>query len=401
MSKNKIMRMQGAIQHYAWGGFEFIPNLLNIENNKAQPFAELWMGTHPRGEARVNKDHQNMPLSELIKNNPITLLGESVIEKFGEQLPFLFKVLDVNKMLSIQAHPTKAAAEIGFKKENEAGIPLDAQHRNYKDDNHKPEIMVALSEFWLLHGFQSIEAIENILLSIPEFNPLLKHFEQKNIRQVYQAVMEMPQEEVDKILKPLKKRLTANNKLSKSNPDYWAAQAFETYPTRCDRGVFSIYFFNLVQLKKGEGIFQAAGIPHAYLEGVNMELMANSDNVFRGGLTPKHIDVPELLEHLVFEPVIPTILKGKVISKTEKTYPTPSPDFQLNQITISQNQRHESTGHPTASVLILIEGHATIESNLLLFMMQKGNIFFIPANTPFTLKGLSEQSNLFLASIPI
>ncbi|HHH49564.1 MAG TPA: mannose-6-phosphate isomerase, class I, partial [Saprospiraceae bacterium] len=121
MPENKIIRMQGAVQHYAWGGFEFIPNLLGIKNNNVQPFAELWMGTHPRGEASVELNHQNIPLSTFIQTNPKTLLGETVVEKFGEQLPFLFKVLDVNKMLSIQSHPTKAAAEIGFKKENEAG----------------------------------------------------------------------------------------------------------------------------------------------------------------------------------------------------------------------------------------------------------------------------------------
>ena len=404
MSKNKIARLKGVVQHYAWGGTSFIPKLLGIENEQEQVYAELWMGSHPRGEATLTAKHQIYTLSNYIATEPAAILGEAVVKRFGPKLPFLFKVLDVQKMLSIQAHPTKAAAEIGFKKENEAGIPLTARHRNYKDDNHKPEVMVALSDFWLLHGFKNQDQIEQVLNSVFEFSSLQQHFVDKNIRHLYQVIMEMPQADVDQLLSPLKQRLLPAfqaNQLDKSSADYWAAQAFVTYPNYCDRGIFSIYFFNLVELKKGEAIFQDAGIPHAYLEGSNMELMANSDNVFRGGLTPKHIDVAELLTHLVFDPITPQIIHGETLSDTEKSFPTPSPDFSLTKIELSENQTHQSDGLATISIVILMVGLASIESDQLFFIMKKGDVFLIPSNTPFTIIGLNEKTEIFRASVPM
>lgn len=396
----KIFPIKGVVQHYAWGGKSFIPNLLGVENGKNQPFAELWMGTHHRGTAIVEKSGQH--LSEVIAAHPKSILGDSVSEKFGHRLPYLFKVLDVQKMLSIQTHPTKAAAELGFKRENEAEIPLTAFHRNYKDDNHKPEVMVALTDFWLLHGFQSLEAIDNMLKNIPEFQILQNHFQNENVRELYQFIMEMPQEQVDTILAPLEKRLKPefeNNQLEKSSPDYWAAMAFQDYTRNghYDRGIFSIYLYNLVKIEKGKGIFQAAGVPHAYLEGVNMELMANSDNVFRGGLTPKHIDVRELLQHLVFEPVTPKILNGKTISETETVFPTPAPDFQLSRIDLKDGQEANYSSD-SAEILIVMEGKIGVKEKGANFIRKKGEVFFVAANTIYSLKANSE-SILFKAAV--
>ena len=179
----KIIPIEGVVQQYAWGGHRFIPELLCIENPEQKPFAELWMGTHNRGPATITNASTPQTLVSWLDQNP-KALGSKVQQQFHGKLPFLFKVLDVRQMLSIQSHPTKEQAEIGFQKENELGIPLAARHRNFKDDNHKPEIMVALTPFWLLHGFKSEKAIAKVLEEVPEFHPLQPHFKSQNIASI-------------------------------------------------------------------------------------------------------------------------------------------------------------------------------------------------------------------------
>ena len=395
--------LKGVIQHYAWGGTHFIPQLLSKNNRSSQPFAELWMGTHVKGPSKVLTSEGELALAQLIKKAPTDILGKKTAADFDNKLPFLFKVLDVNSMLSIQAHPTKKEAEIGFAKESKTGIAVTAPNRTYRDDNHKPEVMVALTDFWLLHGFKSIEGIQEVL-TLPEFQPLQAYFKENSIFQLYKAIMEMPQKEVDNLLTPLWKRLKPlfeKGQLAKNSADFWAAQAFVDYTIddHFDRGIFSIYLFNLVNVKKGEGIFQEAGIPHAYLEGVNMELMANSDNVFRGGLTQKHIDVPELLKHLVFESVTPKILKGTVISSVEKVFKTPAPDFELSQISLSKAQIYRSTQTTSAATVIVMEGTATVQFDNQQLIFKKGDSFFVAANTSFTIRTKAETL-LFKAAVP-
>ncbi|MCB9265111.1 MAG: mannose-6-phosphate isomerase, class I [Lewinellaceae bacterium] len=398
----KVFPLQGAIQHYAWGGFDYLPELLGIKNSEHLPFAELWMGAHHRGPAIVQPNGQPQPLPELLENHP-EWLGAAVRAHFGVRLPYLFKVLDVHQMLSIQSHPTKSQAEEGFRRENEQGIPLDAPHRNFKDDNHKPEVMAALTEFWLLHGFKSEEALERCLREVPEFSSLQPHFAGGSIFQLYKAVMEMPQAEVDRLLSPMEQRLrplAEAGRLGKHQPEYWAAQAFGHHRLEnghYDRGVFSIFFFNLVKVMPGEGIYQGAGIPHAYLEGVNVELMANSDNVFRGGLTVKHVDVPELLKHLVFEPVVPEILKGELVSEGEWAYRTPAPDFQLNRIGLAKGQDYHPAPSAGPEILLVIRGKVRPNGHSRSY--SKGEAFFIPAGEDYALLG-EEDSLLFKAMVP-
>lgn len=399
-----IHRLKGAIQHYAWGGKSFLPNLLEIDNTDKEPYAELWMGTHIKGPAKILNNKDTKDLAQFLKKDAKRILGKSVIAKFGEQLPFLFKVLDVNKMLSIQAHPSKKAAEIGFAKEEESGIDRIAPNRTYRDDNHKPEIMIAITNFWLLHGFKSIEGI-NEVLAIPEFRVLVPSFKDNNIFSLYRAVMEMPQEAVDFVLDPLWKRLQPAHEagtLEKNQADYWAAKAFEEYTVdgHYDRGIFSVYLFNLVKLKKGEGIFQDAGIPHAYLEGINVELMANSDNVFRGGLTQKYINVPELMAHLVFESVTPKILVGSPISATEKVFKTTAPDFELSEIKLDKGQIYRIEKHASIQIIIVIEGEGAILGGGKELTIKKGEIFLIEANTPYKILP-KQEALIFKAKVPV
>lgn len=380
-----IIPLNGVVQHYDWGGFQYLPELLSTPNPEHKPFAELWMGTHKKGTAKAILPDGDISLAALIDQYPVKILGQEVATYFQGRLPFLFKILDVRKMLSIQAHPTKKSAEAGYHDENEKGIPLDAFHRNYRDDNHKPEVMVALTDFWLLHGFQSAEAIAGILQEVPAFEELQAVFASRDIKALYQYIMELPQDKVDSLLSPLRQGLdekAAKKPHDKSSPDYWANLAFEDYTRdgHYDRGIFSIYFFNLVFIPKGQGIFQDAGVPHAYLEGVNVELMANSDNVFRGGLTPKHVDVPELLKHLVFSPVVPKILEGEKENLIETNFSTPAPDFALSQLSFStENNQLIKEGLSTAAIYIVMEGTVEVACKGKKHTFKQGDIFLVPA----------------------
>lgn len=407
----KVFPIKGAVQNYAWGGKEFIPKLMGVQNVDNQPFAEIWLGVHQRGPATLKMDGRDISLKDFLEKNP-NALGEKVIKQFGKTLPYLFKVLDVNQMLSIQSHPTKKAAEIGYYAEEKAGIPITAFNRNYKDDNHKPEVMVAMTEFWLLHGFKSLEGIEETLKSVPEFKMLLEYYQRILQKEVdnklfhfYKNLMELSQKMVDEILQPLAERLSLDfvvKKIAKSNPDYWAALAFRDNMLvggHFDRGIFSIYILNLICLQKGEGIFQDAGIPHAYLEGVNMELMANSDNVFRGGLTVKHIDVKEFLEHVVFEPVTPNILKGTEIEPGVKVYKTPAPDFELTRILLKDFQAFYCTEAKSPETLIVMQGEVIVQSEDEEFRLGRGGAFFAPSGSKYTLVS-DGTSEVFRAAVP-
>ncbi|MFM7838442.1 MAG: mannose-6-phosphate isomerase, class I, partial [Chitinophagaceae bacterium] len=280
-----LYEIQGVVQPYSWGGPNYISELLGVPNPAGQPQAEYWLGAHPNAPARViqMQKEQASPLDQLIALHPREFLGESVYRQYG-RLPYLLKILDVKDMLSIQAHPSKSAAEKGFQEEEKRGIPLQAADRNYKDDNHKPELMFALSEFWLLQGFKAPALLESTLQQVTELQFLLPVWKKGGYTSLYETVMLLPQAEVQRVLTPLFDRLLPAyeaGKLKKESPDFWAARACQTFckSGSLDRGIFSIYLLNLVQLKPGQAVYQDVGVLHAYLEGQNVELMANSDNV--------------------------------------------------------------------------------------------------------------------------
>ena len=363
MLQDKIFKLKGKVQHYAWGGYEFIPHWLGIPNTEHKPFAEYWMGAHPSASSDIVTPNGSLSLNELIKGFPEITIGNNVQQKFGE-LPYLFKILDVHEMLSIQVHPTKEEAIKGFEEEEAKGIPVGAATRNYKDKNHKPEVMVALSEFWLLHGFLQQESLKKVLQSVPEFEKFVSLFKNDDYKKLYQHVMEMSQNEVNALLTPLVHRelqRKKDNELTKDQPGWWVTKLFEhqTSVENIDRGIFSVYFFNIVKANPGEAIFQGAGIPHAYLEGQNVELMANSDNVLRGGLTPKHIDVPELLKHTTFKGVAPNIMMGEQMKTGEKNYSCPVDDFGISKIELKQSQTYSGTAS-SLEIIVAIDGEMQI-----------------------------------------
>lgn len=399
---NKISLLKGKIQNYAWGGNQYIPELLGLEVSE-NPCAEYWLGAHVNAPSTLKTSNGDKYLDEYLHLNLTKVLGNKIADKFG-RLPFLFKVLDVNDMLSIQVHPSKIEAEKGFKFENEQGIPLTAKNRNYKDDNHKPEIMVALSEFWLLHGFLPKDKLVKVLNEIPEFNHLLNIFVEKGYFGLYKQVMEQTNEESNKILQPLVDRLLPLYKagdLDRTNPGYWAAKVlgYAEDTTVLDKGIYSIYFFNIVKANKGEAVFQDAGIPHAYLEGQNIELMANSDNVLRGGLTPKHVDVPELLKHVIFEETNPNIMLGELQEDgIERIYKSSASDFELSQIVLNSETKYQSKTK-TAQILFVIEGEAEVSEGGISLVLNKGQAAFLSSESNYRIISTS-LATIYKATAP-
>lgn len=393
-----LYKLRGVVQHYSWGGSRFLPDLIGIENKENKAFAEYWLGAHPKAPARL-ENKTSKTLDQAVAEATVAFLGKRVAAEFGS-LPYLFKILDVRQMLSIQVHPSIASAQKGFAEENEKRIPNTAPHRNYKDENHKPELMAALGDFWLLHGFKNKKNIQTIFASVPELSSLQSFFEKGSYKGLYEAVMTMPQADVDRLLDPLVKRIVPAydaGSLAKSTEDFWAARAVKTFCTdgHYDRGIFSIYFFNLLHLKKGEGIYQPAGLPHAYLEGQNVEVMANSDNVLRAGLTDKHIDVPELMKHVHFEATEPEVIPASEAGK--QVYATPAAEFELTKFELKEAGVSPSE---SATILFVYEGEAGVNVGDESLQLKRGEAALVMAGVSFELKPLAEGATVFSVTAP-
>ena len=302
-------------------------------------------------------------------------------------------------MLSIQVHPTKEHAEKGFLLEQAAGIPIDAPNRNYKDQNHKPEVMVALSDFWLLHGFLAPELLSARLQEFTQFHSLQEIFKLEKYQGLYSHFMHLSTSASDQILKPLLMDAVASVKkreVDQSHPHWWANKYYHGVvpDDNIDKGIFSIYILNIVQVKKYQGVFQGAGLLHAYLEGQNIELLANSDNVLRGGLTPKHIDIAELIKHVNFEPTYPAILNGDSINEIETFYPCPVADFGLSKMALNRGESY--TIHTQSIELLLImEGQVELDG----IVYNSGEVALVPALQQLQIQA-KETSVLFKSFVP-
>ncbi len=420
ISETGVLRLHGAVQHYAWGGCDFIPGLLGIANNERIPFAELWMGAHLNGPATANVAGRDVPLDRLIAEAPDKILGSATSTHFGGRLPYLFKVLDVAKMLSIQAHPTKKQAEEGFARESAEGIDLQDAERNYKDDNDKPEVAVALTDFWMLHGFRPLEQIAEMFRTVPELHSIMPDFPEKLghtentvqahralLQDLYRAVMTTPQDCIDLLLNTLITRLARTDTSDENDPGHWVVRASQTFcPVggHCDRGILSIYLLNLVHLGAGQGTFQPAGTLHAYLEGVTVELMANSDNVLRGGLTSKHVDVPGLMRILCFDSDLPLVMNGVLnavrAGAWERIYQTPSAEFELSSIDLESGTQYLGNAVQGPDTIIVLSGNATLAANGHCTVLSRGTIIFAPFGAHYVLHATGDRAILFKASVP-
>jgi mannose-6-phosphate isomerase len=298
-------------------------------------------------------------------------------------------------------HPSKDNAEKGFLKEQLAGVPIDAAHRNYKDQNHKPEVMVALSDFWLLHGFMPANALKERLASLAPLQSLLDVFGLENYAGLYGHFMRLDQPAADKILKPLLEIAVyevAAGKVDKSHPHWWANKYYggKVPVSNIDKGILSIYLLNIVNVPKYQGVFQGAGLLHAYLEGQNIELMANSDNVLRGGLTPKHIDIEELLEHIKFEPTYPNILNGDLKNSNEVQFPCPVPDFGLTKITLSQGEAYTNETN-SFEMFLVMQGEVHLDG----IDLKAGELAAVKAGSTYHIQSSgSETAVIFKSFVP-
>lgn len=386
-----IHKMYNQVQHYGWGSHDALTTLYGIADSQQRPMAELWMGAHPKSSSQIENDQgQQVSLREMIATAPVTWLGETVAQRFGE-LPFLFKVLCAEQPLSIQVHPSKSAAVTGFAKENQAGIPLDAPDRNYKDENHKPELVFALTPFQALNGFRELGDIANLLQPLSAAHPAIAAFLQcpdtEHLANLFAQLLGMEPQQKTAALSALKEQL------SQQQGGVWETirHIARFYPD--DSGLFSPLLFNVVTLLPGEAMFLYAKTPHAYLHGVALEVMANSDNVLRAGLTPKYIDLPELLANLDFKPQsAETLLTQPRVLGDELIFPVPVDDFAfsihqlssqfqpLSQTLFQSQQPQQPQQQKSAAIVFCIEGYAQLESASQSVTLQPGESCFIRAD---------------------
>ena len=358
----KIGLLKNSIQEYSWGSRTAIPELLGQSVPADKPQAELWMGAHPKAPSQVFVDGLWRSLPEVIQESPEETLGQEVAARFSNKLPFLFKVLAAAKPLSIQAHPNKEQAGQGFARENELGIPLDAPHRNYRDDNHKPEIICALTPFWALNGFRKIEETLSLLeeARIPGLVEIVlflrSHPNRDGLKKFFNHLMTTDSGKQGKIVE---QTVNYAEKRTHEEPVWtWMIKLNEEYPG--DMGVLSPIFLNLIRLEPQQAMYLPAGELHGYLEGAGIELMANSDNVLRGGLTPKHIDVQELLAVLNFTDGDLNILSPKNLTPGEAIYSTEAEEFVLSVIRINKAAPFSSPRDRSVEMMMCTEGEVSV-----------------------------------------
>ncbi|MFJ6617523.1 mannose-6-phosphate isomerase, class I [Kitasatospora sp. NPDC091335] len=390
-------RLVNTVRPYAWGSLTALPELLG-QRPTGEPQAELWMGAHPGAPSRADRGEGPRRLDELIAADPEGELGAASVARFGPALPFLFKILAAGIPLSIQAHPTLDQARAGFAAEEALGIPLDAPERSYRDTNHKPEMVCALGEFEGLCGFRRPAAAARLLsgLAVPGLAPVIDRLAAEDrseaLRGALTAALALDGETVRRTVEVL----------ALTDPDgEYAPYARIAADFPDDRGVVAGMLLNHFRLRAGQALYLGAGVPHAYLSGVCVELQANSDNVLRAGLTPKHIDVPELLKVVVFEPGAPEALEPVPAGATpgEELYPVPIDEFRLSRFVLDGTER-EIDGR-TPQILLCTEGAVRLTAaDGTVLDLARGRSAFLPATgTPTRLSGTG--STLFRATVTV
>lgn len=388
-----MQKLINSVQNYAWGSKTALTDLYGIANPDQLPMAELWMGAHPKSSSKIiDRDGTVRSLRDLIDADKTSLLGADVAARFGE-LPFLFKVLCADNPLSIQVHPNKTASEEGFAKENAAGIPLDAAERNYKDPNHKPELVFALTPFLAMNAFREFNEIVDLLQPVAEAHPAIGLFLQTpdaaHLSQLFASLLNMQGEEKAHALRVLE---TA---LARQQGEPWETIRFiaRFYPD--DSGLFSPLLLNVVKLSPGEAMFLFAETPHAYLQGVALEVMANSDNVLRAGLTPKYIDIPELVANVKFTPKpAAELLTQPTRHGAELDFPIPVADFAFSLHDLSPDA--VEIAQQSAAILFCVDGEAVVEKAQQRLVLQAGESAFIAANeSPVTLSGKGRVARVY------
>ncbi|MFG2753594.1 mannose-6-phosphate isomerase, class I [Streptomyces xanthophaeus] len=372
-------RLTNTIRPYAWGSPTAIPRLLGTEPT-GEPQAEMWMGAHPGAPSRLDRGSGTTTLREVIAADPEGELGAAAVTKFGPGLPFLLKILAAGAPLSLQVHPDLEQARAGFEDEERRGVPVDAGHRNYKDPNHKPEMICALTPFDGLCGFRAPHEAADLLegLGVDSLKPyadlLRAHPEDAALREVLTAVLTADR---DQMAATVTEAAAAAERLGGPYKPY--ASLVHDYPG--DPGVIAAMLLNHVQLQPGEAMFLGAGVPHAYIDGLGVELLANSDNVLRAGLTPKHVDVPELLKIVKFESGDPKVLRPE--GDAEEVYETPIDEFRLSRFLLAPGGASRTLPAGAPQILLCTAGSPKAGE----LTLAPGESVFVPADEKVELSG--------------
>ena len=393
--------LYNAIQHYEWGSMgedAFIPKLLDFPA-KDIPYAELWIGAHPKLSSKLEIENELVELIKVISDHPVDILGRRVSEKFNNQLPFLLKVLSARKALSIQTHPNREQAKKLY----------DSDPINYPDDNHKPEIAIVLTSLDALVGFRTYSEIMHSLGLYPSLKEYLGDYTEllledsnehgKLIEKIFTDLMlrSSNEESLKKCIDSISESITQNNIKSKDTQLFNQLRSEYGY----DIGLLTIFFLNNLQLNKGDAIFTSAGTPHAYLKGDIIECMANSDNVVRAGLTPKYKDIETLLNVLNFDET-DSIINGSKINEHIIKYSPPIEEFQIEEIRFD-NSGIELVTKNQVEILLVTDGNANIYvsdgiDEILTF--EKGEVALMPAVIDKYRIYSENDSQVFRVTIP-
>ncbi|EHH1179669.1 mannose-6-phosphate isomerase, class I [Vibrio vulnificus] len=379
---NSIFKLENVIQNYAWGSQTAITELFGIDNPEQVPQAEIWMGTHPNGCSKLA--HTGMLLSDFIQSDPANVLGDYTVERFGD-LPFLFKVLSAEKPLSIQVHPSREKAIEGYQKENLQGLQLTDSSRNYKDDNHKPELVYALTFYKAMNGFRTIEEIVSLFDQAKvetlrvDLEKLILQPTSTGLKAFFDVVMNLSAERKQRALAELLQAVDQPVKTAKAREAFELIKEFRQ-DYRDDIGLFSPLLLNIVELEPGEAMFLHAETPHAYVKGTGLEIMANSDNVLRAGLTPKHMDIAELIANTNFISTDRDKLILKPFNIENKTaYPIPVEDFSFEIVNVETTERRQYVR--SAEILFCIEGNCAIRHGSDVVTVAAGESVFVCHST--------------------
>ncbi|GAA2200303.1 mannose-6-phosphate isomerase, class I [Sinomonas flava] len=391
--------LSNTLRNYAWGSPTAIAALLGREPS-GQPEAELWIGAHPDGPSRMVDGETSVPLHEAIAADPAAALGPESVEAFGPRLPFLLKVLAADSPLSLQVHPTLDQARAGFAAEEAAGVDRSAPHRNYKDDNHKPEMLFALTPFEALCGFR---APAEAAALFERLTGLVAGTDAAEVTEQVAELLRGPDEAaalaaafgrmieggrdvrscVDAVAAAVGIHLSPGGAHGSGRDDDAALRTVvdlaAQYPS--DPGVLISLILNRVSLAPGEALYLPAGNVHAYLKGVGIEVMASSDNVLRGGLTPKHIDIAELLRTVVFAPSEVPVLAAQESDLGQELYRPPFAEFQLQRIAVAADGSRPApvpVAQAGAAVVLVVDGSLTLDTPKGDLALGRGQSAFVP-----------------------
>lgn len=395
-----VFRLSNNLKYYTWGSPEFIPRLLGRIPDKSKPVAEMWMGAHPVTSSRIWIEDNQVSLRDYIRQYPSQTLGRAA-RHTGGGLPFLMKVLAAAQPLSIQAHPGLGDAKNGFERENALNIPLDSPLRNYKDANHKPEMICALTPFRALCGFRLYaEVIRNfrnhgLAPFFSGLSPLEADPSPHNFKSFIREVLGLSGSDKQAVLSRLVEALQSGPVF---DDDIRQACLYlrEFHPA--DTGLLAPLYLNVFDLEPGEALFLDAGVMHSYLEGAGLEIMATSDNVLRGGLTSKHIDLDELLNILDFSPFKGGILRPAAEDRSLSVYHTRAGEFVLKRLDLEKGYPYPLATDGLPLILFSENGHLTMNWNGQAKTLPRGGSAFITADTGTVL--LEGDCRVWLASVP-